>query len=67
MMWFHCPDIKCDKWADAPDNFHELKHFVKCGSCGGFMRPNRNTTPADIGLDDRSKTTGTLVKITEKF
>ena len=67
MMWFHCPDIKCDKWTDNVQGFDELQHFVKCGSCGGLMRPNRSGTPEDIGLDDRSKTTGTLVGITEKF
>lgn len=51
---------KCNKWGDAPKDFRESKHFLKCPNCGNPMYLTRIFHPTTFGFKESEK-----VEITE--
>jgi hypothetical protein len=58
--WAIC--ATCDKWNETPPEFHELKHFCWCKSCGGKMFL-LHSNPQTAGYSDKYKTEIKLQKI----
>jgi len=51
---------ECGKWGEAPKEFRENLHFLKC-KCGKLMYL-QNMSPKEAGYRDSSKVTITFVK-----
>lgn len=59
MKWGICSH--CNKWAEAPPEFNESKHFLKCGNCSALMYLD-NLDPQTAGYRLENKTTATTTK-----
>lgn len=51
----------CNKWAEAPADFDESKHFLRCGNCNSLMCLDYND-PTTAGYREIDKTTATNTK-----
>lgn len=52
---------KCNKWGEAPSDFRENKHFLKC-ECGSLMYLSR-LNPREAGYQGRNKV---IIKTTKQ-
>ena len=56
-----CSNNKCGKWGEAPADFNESKHFLKCGECNSPMFLDY-TNPTVAGYREQDKVTVGLMK-----
>lgn len=58
--WGICSNRECNKWGEAPENFKENRHFLKCGACGSKMYLDMHD-PTEAGYNDRNKVTVSIM------
>lgn len=46
---------ECGKWGEAPKEFRENKHFLKCPACGKAMYLTVLITPQAMGMKESDK------------